>query len=77
MFRTRVVNRLTKSENLYTGTYQIWYNMFCCKPVLIISDKGKQSMAKRQMIFGIATRIDLLNFITENQPPTDEQKSPR
>lgn len=49
--------------------------------VLVVHDqtqyRGKHTTAKRQMIFGIATRIDLLNFITENMQLTDEQKSPK
>lgn len=49
--------------------------------VLVVHDqthyKGKSTVAKRQMIFGIATRIDLINFITENMQLSDEPKSPR
>lgn len=39
--------------------------------VVVVHDQrqyeGKTSMTKRQMIFGLATRIDLLNFITTQQ----------
>lgn len=39
--------------------------------VVVVHDQrqfeGKDSMAKKQMIFGLATRIDLLNFITKQQ----------
>ena len=33
-----------------------------------MADSGKEEMDKKQMIFGIATRIDLLNYVTHNQP---------
>jgi len=35
--------------------------------LLYYLDEGSSKMMQRQMIFGIATRIDMLNFITENQ----------
>ncbi|XP_072022172.1 cystathionine beta-synthase-like protein [Amphiura filiformis] len=34
---------------------------------------GKEEMDKKQMIFGIATRIDLLNYVTHNQPENNGQ----
>ncbi|XP_021364962.1 cystathionine beta-synthase-like isoform X1 [Mizuhopecten yessoensis] len=44
--------------------------------VLVVHDQrqyeGTSKMSKKQMIFGIATRIDLLNFITKQQTQDNE-----
>jgi len=37
-----------------------------------VVDEGSAKTVQRQMIFGIATRIDLINFITENQPASEK-----
>ncbi|XP_052804338.1 cystathionine beta-synthase-like isoform X2 [Mya arenaria] len=37
--------------------------------------EGNSKTIQKQMIFGIATRIDLINFITENQPTPPENAS--
>ncbi|KAK3605456.1 hypothetical protein CHS0354_001426 [Potamilus streckersoni] len=34
---------------------------------------GKEKMKEKQMIFGIATRIDMINFITQNHPLEDHK----
>ncbi|XP_041373508.1 cystathionine beta-synthase-like [Gigantopelta aegis] len=49
--------------------------------VLIIQNQrhysGKSTMTDKQMIFGIATRIDLLNYIMANQELEDRSMSPK
>ncbi|KAL3885820.1 hypothetical protein ACJMK2_025856 [Sinanodonta woodiana] len=44
---------------------------------LSIAFGGKEKMKDKQMIFGIATRIDLINFITQNQQLDDHPQSPQ
>ena len=43
---------------------------------LIFADSGKGEVDKKQMIFGIATRIDLLNYVTNQQPENGVPSSP-
>ena len=42
--------------------------------IIFFADGGSQKERVKQMIFGIATRIDMLNFITANAPKEDEEE---
>jgi cystathionine beta-synthase len=35
---------------------------------LTVSDKGEEEVQEKTMVFGVVTRIDLLNFLVSNQP---------
>ncbi|XP_064651397.1 cystathionine beta-synthase-like [Lineus longissimus] len=55
-----------------TSLYQLSRLLDCDHFVLVMHDQkllsGDGTVKKKEMVFGIATRIDLINFITNNRP---------